>query len=38
MNIDVIGSGNVGGTLGARWAKGGHQVIFGSRSQASGCG
>jgi len=31
MNIGIIGSGNVGGALGARWAKAGHQVIFGSR-------
>jgi NADPH-dependent F420 reductase len=31
MKIGVIGSGNVGGTLGSRWAKGGHNVVFGSR-------
>jgi hypothetical protein len=31
MNIGIIGSGNVGGALGTRWAKGGHQVTFGSR-------
>lgn len=31
MKIGIIGSGNVGGTLGIRWAKGGHQVVFGSR-------
>ena len=31
MRIAVIGTGNVGGTLGRRWAQGGHQVIFGSR-------
>ncbi len=31
MKIGIIGSGNVGGALGARWAKGGHQVVFGSR-------
>jgi 8-hydroxy-5-deazaflavin:NADPH oxidoreductase len=31
MNIGIIGAGNVGGALGTRWAKGGHQVIFGSR-------
>ena len=31
MKIGIIGSGNVGGTLGARWAKAGHQVTFGSR-------
>jgi predicted dinucleotide-binding enzyme len=32
MNLGIIGSGNVGGTLGTRWAKGGHQVTFGSRN------
>jgi 8-hydroxy-5-deazaflavin:NADPH oxidoreductase len=32
MQIGIIGSGNVGGTLGSRWAKGGHQVTFGSRN------
>jgi 8-hydroxy-5-deazaflavin:NADPH oxidoreductase len=31
MKIGIIGSGNVGGTLGTRWAKAGHQVTFGSR-------
>ncbi|HTA71852.1 MAG TPA: NAD(P)-binding domain-containing protein [Bryobacteraceae bacterium] len=31
MNIGIIGSGNVGGALGTRWAKGGHHVIFGTR-------
>src|SRR5579864_4479877 len=31
MNIGIIGSGNVGGALGTRWAKGGHRVTFGSR-------
>ncbi len=31
MNIGIIGSGNVGGTLGTRWAQNGHRVIFGSR-------
>jgi len=31
MNIGIIGSGNVGGTLGTRWAQKGHQVVFGSR-------
>ena len=32
MTIGMIGSGNVGGALGSRWAKLGHQVVFGSRS------
>lgn len=31
MKIGIIGSGNVGGALGTRWAKAGHEVIFGSR-------
>ncbi len=31
MKIGIVGSGNVGGTLGTRWAQAGHQVIFGSR-------
>jgi len=36
MNIGIIGSGNVGGTLGKRWAQAGHQVVFGSRNPGSG--
>ena len=35
MKIAVLGTGNVGGTLGKRWAKCGHQVIFGSRNPGS---
>ena len=35
MKIGIIGSGSVGGTLGKRWAKNGHQVIFAARSDAS---
>jgi len=35
MKIGIIGSGNVGGTLGTRWAQAGHNVIFGSRNPAS---
>jgi NADPH-dependent F420 reductase len=31
MKIGIIGSGNVGGTLGKVWAKTGHQVFFGSQ-------
>lgn len=31
MKIGIIGSGNVGGALGTRWAKLGHEVIFGTR-------
>jgi hypothetical protein len=31
MKIGIIGVGNVGGTLGRRWAQGGHEVVFGVR-------
>jgi len=31
MKIGIIGSGNVGGALGSRWAKLGHEVVFGTR-------
>ncbi|MBC8138857.1 MAG: NAD(P)-binding domain-containing protein [Fibrella sp.] len=34
MNIGIIGSGNIGGTLGALWAGTGHHVLFGGRDQA----
>jgi len=36
MNIGILGSGNVGGTLGERWAKLGHQVVFGTRDPNGG--
>lgn len=35
MKIGVIGAGNVGGTLGTRWAQGGHEVVFSSRNPQS---
>src|ERR1700736_2218416 len=35
MNIGIIGSGNVGGTLGTRWAQAGHRVAFASRDTNS---
>jgi len=35
MNIAIIGSGNVGGTLGTRWSKLGHRVAFSSRNPQS---
>ena len=35
MKIAIIGSGNVGGTLGKLWAAKGHDVMFGSRSPQS---
>ena len=35
MNIGIAGSGQVGGTLGTRWAAAGHRVAFGSRHPGS---
>ncbi|MBC8166294.1 MAG: NADPH-dependent F420 reductase [Bryobacteraceae bacterium] len=35
MKIGIIGSGNVGGALGCRWAQAGHEVIFASRHPQS---
>lgn len=35
MNIGIIGSGNVGSSLGVRWAHGGHLVVFSSRHPSS---
>jgi NADPH-dependent F420 reductase len=35
MKIAVIGTGNVGGTLGNRWASLGHDVTFGVRDPAA---
>ena len=32
MKIGVIGSGNIGGTLGQHWVKAGHEVMFSSRN------
>ncbi len=29
--IGIIGSGNVGGTLGKKWAKAGYKILFSSR-------
>jgi NADPH-dependent F420 reductase len=34
MKVAVIGAGNVGGTLGKRWARAGHEVSFGARDPA----
>ena len=31
LRIGVIGSGHIGGTIGERWAKAGHEVIYGLR-------
>ena len=35
MKIAILGTGGVGSTLGTRWAKTGHAVIFGSREPKS---
>lgn len=35
MRIGIIGTGNVGSTLGRRWAQHGHEVLFGSRDPGS---
>lgn len=31
MKIGIIGTGNVGGTLGSQWSAKGHEVVFGTR-------
>jgi hypothetical protein len=35
MRIAIIGSGNIGSTLGAKWAAAGHEIVFGVRDPAS---
>src|SRR5689334_10480794 len=35
MKIAVIGRGNVGGTLGARWSAAGHEVVYGVRQPSA---
>jgi predicted dinucleotide-binding enzyme len=35
MKIGIIGAGNIGGTLGRRWAAQGHQLMFGVRDPHS---
>src|SRR6266436_2031134 len=34
LKIGIIGSGNIGGTLGEFWIKAGHEVLFSSRHPA----
>lgn len=36
MRIGIIGSGNMGRSLGILWAEQGHEVFFGSREAAKG--
>lgn len=31
LKISVLGAGNIGGTLGSKWAAAGHEVVFGVR-------
>jgi hypothetical protein len=35
MRIAIVGTGNIGGTLGQKWAKAGHAVMFGARDVTS---
>jgi 8-hydroxy-5-deazaflavin:NADPH oxidoreductase len=35
MRITVIGTGNIGGTLGKKWRAAGHDVVFGARTPAA---
>ncbi|MDX1522321.1 MAG: NAD(P)-binding domain-containing protein, partial [Anaerolineae bacterium] len=35
MKIAVVGTGNVGSTLGRRWAEAGHQITYGTRDPSS---
>src|SRR4051812_34724894 len=35
MKLGILGSGNVGGVLGRRWAQNGHSVVFSSRNPQS---
>ncbi len=35
MRIAILGSGNIGGTLGKKWAQAGHDVVFGVRDTNS---
>lgn len=35
LKIAIIGTGNVGESLGTHWAKAGHQVVFGSRDPSA---
>jgi predicted dinucleotide-binding enzyme len=34
MKIGIVGTGNMGRTLGVQWARAGHEVLFGSRDDA----
>jgi predicted dinucleotide-binding enzyme len=34
MRVAVIGAGNIGGTIGSKWEKAGHEVVYGLRDPA----
>ncbi|MDX1688975.1 MAG: NAD(P)-binding domain-containing protein [Candidatus Promineifilaceae bacterium] len=36
MKISIIGAGNIGGTLGSKWAAQGHEIHFGVRDPQAG--
>ena len=35
MKITVLGAGNIGGTMGTKWAEAGHELLFGVRDTGS---
>ena len=35
MKITILGTGNIGGTLGKKWSAAGHDVVFGTRDASS---
>lgn len=35
MKIGIIGAGNIGGSLGSRWAESGHDIVYGARDPDS---
>ena len=35
MRIAIIGTGNIGGSLGTKWSAAGHEVIFGGRAASA---
>jgi predicted dinucleotide-binding enzyme len=38
MKISIIGSGNMGRSLGRLWAEQGHEIFFGARAAEKGLG
>jgi predicted dinucleotide-binding enzyme len=38
MKIAIVGAGNIGGTIGERWVKAGHQVTYGLRNPSKRSG